>query len=349
MNWYITFFPKVSPWHMMTASSLVDMLSKKLDGNIIGIIEPTDTPFISVGYHQDISREVNVELCNNLKIPVIRRETGGGTVIITKNQQGYRIAIKEKFSSIKELYSTYLQPVLQTIRDFGLPAELRGQDILVNKKKISGNGAVSLENSVVITGSVILRNDLTRYVDCLQISEEKFKDKIAKSMDEWITGIFDELHDTVNFRERLIQNFQKYWNPKEYKLQDEDFQAWNNFINELKKEQGDRHKLNDVNSCFKVSSKVFLCHIDKKFDKLIRVTVKIIDDEFSEVEISGDFFVIPREFITELEKALIGKKLTEYENVISSKFEENPKIYGFNKEQLLEVFSEIMSLRYKIS
>ncbi|WP_162569052.1 lipoate--protein ligase [Acidianus sulfidivorans] len=343
MTWYVTFLPRVDPWHMMSASSFIDMLTQKLNGNVIGIIYPTQSPFISVGYHQEIRREVNLKLCQELGIPVIRRDTGGGTVIITKNQQGYRIGIVDKdYSSIKEAYQKYLLPVVYSIRECGLPAELRGQDIVIKNKKVSGNGAVSLENSLVLTGSVILRNDLINYFNCLKVSEEKFRDKIVKSMTEWITGIYDELGREIDFREILINNFKKFWNPQEYKITEEDLKTWDKYTDKLKEEQKDKYQLSEIDSCFKISDIVFICHIDKKFGKLLRITVKIINGIISEVEISGDFFVIPRNFIEILEKSLLNEKIDGVEEKINTIFDKvNPKIYGFTKEEFINTMQEI--------
>ena len=46
---------------------------------------------------------------------------------------------------------------------------------------------------------------------------------------------------------------------------------------------------------------------------LIRVTVEEVEDRIHEIIISGDFFMLPSDAISGLEKALVGAKTTEEE------------------------------------
>jgi len=44
------------------------------------LVSPT-TPYVSIGFHQDAEREVDLDYCRSVGLPVIRREVGGGLCI----------------------------------------------------------------------------------------------------------------------------------------------------------------------------------------------------------------------------------------------------------------------------
>jgi lipoate-protein ligase A len=43
------------------------------------------TPYVCIGYHQDVKQEVDLEFCHLNKIPVFRCEVGGGAVFLDGN------------------------------------------------------------------------------------------------------------------------------------------------------------------------------------------------------------------------------------------------------------------------
>jgi len=340
--------PEADPYHMTFATRLVAMLAKKLQDNIFALMTPTKKPFISVGYHEEISRVINLKLTNELGIQVIRRDTGGGAVIITPNQQGYRIGINELPSRIQDIYSTFLSPVLELLKEYGNP-QLRGQDILFNGKKISGNGAVTYDNVTCITGSIILKNDIVELSNLLNIPSEKFKDKIAKSIQEWVTGLSEEIGREVTpeeIREKLRRILITKYNAVPYELSEEDMKYWDKVS--IPEDDPGVDRLSYVEGCFKVTSRVFLCNEERKFRKMVNVTVRLVDDKIDDVVISGDYFVEPRGIIKVLESSLKGKSLQDAKLMIRDVLKDS-KIYGFSIDELSSLFDDILKkyLQYK--
>ncbi|BDC18808.1 lipoate--protein ligase [Acidianus sp. HS-5] len=337
---YLVQLPEADPYHMLFATRLISAITKKLQDNVFALMTPTRKTFISVGYHEQMSKTVNLKLAKERGIPVIRRDTGGGTVIITKNQQGYRIGIYDRPSRVEEIYSLYLTPVIDVLKEYG-KVEIRGQDLLLNGKKVSGNGAVTYDNITCITGSIIVKNDIAELAYLLNVSSEKFKDKIAMSIKDWVTGLSEEVGREVTtdeVREKLREVLLRKYNAKVYELKEEDLKYWDDISKP--EERDDRDRLSYVEGCFKVASRVFLCNEERKFRKLVNVTVRLVDGKIDDVTITGDFFVQPRDLIEKLEKALQGKTPWESAVVIKDVLREG-SIYGFTVDDLVSVFKDI--------
>ena len=49
------------------------------------LVSPS-SPYVCIGYHQDVEQEVDLEFCKDHKIPVFRRQVGGGAVYLDGNQ-----------------------------------------------------------------------------------------------------------------------------------------------------------------------------------------------------------------------------------------------------------------------
>ena len=58
----------------------------------INILAPS-SPYVCIGYHQNLEQEVDLDYCNKNDIPVFRREVGGGAVFLDGDQIFYQIVI----------------------------------------------------------------------------------------------------------------------------------------------------------------------------------------------------------------------------------------------------------------
>jgi lipoate-protein ligase A len=319
----------------------------------------SDKPFVNVGVHQEVWLEVNLEFTRKMGIPVVRRDLGGGTVVITPGEHDYFIVLRndEAPRDPKMLYERYLTPVVNVLKSYGLNASLKDQDIVVNGKKISGNGAMTYDNAVIIAGNILLSLDINLISNCIKVPSEKFRDKMAKEMSEWLTSFEKELgyippRDEIN--EKLKEEFERSLNIKfeDSNLTPEEIEVWEKLAREKMKEEWIfykdlRHPDLRTERCVKISSTVAICHIDYKARKLIRITLKIVNRKIDEVSISGDFFIMnPKNFLEELEDKLRGIEVKEerIREVIKNLFElRRPIIFGFTSEDLINAFKEILN------
>ena len=155
------------------------------------IVEP-GTPYVCLGYHQDASKELDLDFIERERIPLIRREVGGGAVYLDRGQLFYQFVFRKDnplLPNTKDaFYRKFLQPVIDTFNAFGVPAAFKPvNDIIVNGRKISGNGAAEIEDTVVLVGNFIVDFNFAMMSKVLKVPDEKFRDKVYKTLTENLT------------------------------------------------------------------------------------------------------------------------------------------------------------------
>lgn len=162
---------------------------------ILSLVSPA-TPYVCIGMHQDIAREVDEDYCAAQGLPIIRRQVGGGAVYLDHGQLfTHFIYPRRKAPEFAvNLYPRFIAPVVRTYRDFGIAAEYRPvNDIQVNGRKIGGTGAASIGEATVMVGSFMFDFDTAIMSKCLKVSSEKFRDKLRQTLDDYMTTIAKEL------------------------------------------------------------------------------------------------------------------------------------------------------------
>ena len=90
------------------------------------IVEPDDT-YLSLGYFDNLQQAVDLERAKTLNIPIIRREVGGGTVLLSRGQIFYQLVVPKSLAPFKveDAYKKFSQPVMETYRQLGIEVEYR--------------------------------------------------------------------------------------------------------------------------------------------------------------------------------------------------------------------------------
>lgn len=123
-------------------------------------------PFVVVGYANEAAREVNLRACRERNVPVLRRCTGGGTVVqgpgclsyslcLRIDQDGPLGSITGTNRSIMETHRQLLQRLLKR------PVEVQGYtDLALDGRKFSGNAQRRKRRFLLFHGSFLLSFDL---------------------------------------------------------------------------------------------------------------------------------------------------------------------------------------------
>jgi len=168
-----------------------------------------EAPYVCVGLHQEIAREVDEAFCAAHGLPVLRRHVGGGAVYLDHNQLFTHFVFPKARAPrhAAELYPLFIEPVVRTYRDFGINANYRPvNDIHVDGRKIGGTGAASIGEATVMVGSFMLDFDTATMAQCLRVPSEKFRDKLRQTLDDYMTTVVKQL-GTIPPREDLLARF----------------------------------------------------------------------------------------------------------------------------------------------
>lgn len=308
------------------------------------------TPYVCIGYHQDVAQEVDVEYCQAHNIPVFRREVGGGAVFLDGQQLFYQLVMHRSnplaAQSKTAFYEQLLQPVVNAYERLGVPARYKPvNDVMTaDGRKISGNGAAEIGDYIILVGNLIADFDYDTMVRVLKVPDEKYRDKVHKSMYENLTTLKRELGSLPSWAtmaEVLADEFAKVLGGLEPSELGQDVIAkadelWEQFsqpewLNKKGKRVADRAVR--ISADTEVRQKVY-----KAPGGLIRGITEVRDGVVRSVSISGDFFIYPQDKVPALEMALVGVPVDQVEQAVAAFYDqENIDSPGVTPADLAQV------------
>ncbi|MHA1347468.1 MAG: lipoate--protein ligase [Candidatus Heimdallarchaeaceae archaeon] len=321
--------------------------------NTLIIIWP-DKPFVCIGLHQIIDTSIDISNITSMNLPYIRRACGGGAVYLNKEQIFYQIICRENEypRGMIDFYKLFLNPVVETYKHFGISAQfVPVNDIVANNRKISGNGAVTYNSSKVLVGNFILDFPAKNMSKILKVPEEKFRDKIASTLEERM-GSFRYFLNNIPSKEEIIKeyiaNFENKLNIKliegELLLEEidkikeidnlYDTDEWLYYVERTGRETYQQ----------KIKSGTYFTSVIKKLPGgLINLFLHFDEDKIKDIIISGDFSLNPPFVLHEIEEGLKGTRI-EYD-VIRIKLgllleENNVEMPGIQREELAKLIVE---------
>jgi lipoate-protein ligase A len=242
---------------------------------------------------------------------------GGGAVYLDSGQLFYQLVVRADRPGIpagkEAFFQVLLAPVVETFRAFGVRAEFKpANDILAGGRKISGNGAAEIQGMNVLVGNLILDFDFESMSRVLRVPDEKFRDKVFKSLSQNLTTIRAEvgrMPQTARLADDLIERFASILGPLERHREVDPAlltEADRRFVAMHTPEwlfQNDRRRIDPRR--VKIREGVEIIQTNHKSPGgLVRVTAVKQDNRLHDVHISGDFFIFPSDSLPALESAL---------------------------------------------
>jgi lipoate-protein ligase A len=163
-----------------------------------------ENPYICIGYFQEAAKEVNLNFCRENKLPVIRRETGGGTVYIDSGQLFVQWVCQPGFLPLKveHRFQLFNKALIETYKFFGIQAyHYPVNDVHVDGKKIVGTGAATIGNAEVVTGNFLFDFDIDIMTQALNLPNADFRNVIRNSLDNYMTWMKRELSQPPSYQE----------------------------------------------------------------------------------------------------------------------------------------------------
>ncbi len=154
-------------------------------------------PYVCVGFSQGIPVEVDTEYCRKNEIGVFRREIGGGTVLIDRDQLLIQLVLKRDRPDMpagqSNLFRRFLGPVQEAYKAIGMNAGFRPiNDLLVNGRKVSGTGGGQVGECNVVATNMLLDFDFDRMAGALRCPSEDFRRALRRMMEDNLTTVKKE-------------------------------------------------------------------------------------------------------------------------------------------------------------
>ena len=171
---------------------------------------------VSIGYNQDITKEINLDYCKKNNIGIVRRITGG-KAIFHDNELTYSFIIPENTGllpkDVVESYKIIAEALVSSLVKIGINSDIRKinekiatpicfnssnwYELTVNSKKISGSAQRRLNGNILQHGSILMDFD---YRKNLLLFDSGNEIDSLNNLKKRITSIKNELKKEIGIK-----------------------------------------------------------------------------------------------------------------------------------------------------
>ena len=167
-----------------------------------------NAPAIIIGRNQNTMEEINSDVVDARGIRVVRRVSGGGAVYHDLGNLNFSFMTRDVNARFNR-YDLFNQPVVEVLRELGVPAEIGGRnDILADGRKISGNAQFATAGRMFSHGTLLLDSNLDDVTAALKPKPGKVESKGVKSIRSRVANIGEFLRERITvteLRERILE------------------------------------------------------------------------------------------------------------------------------------------------
>jgi lipoate-protein ligase A len=155
-------------------------------------------PFVVVGYANKVASEVNVAACEAKRIPILRRCSGGGTVVQGPGCLNYAVILRITETGPTRSISAANQYVMERVRT-GIQSAIGNRqsaifvqghtDLALGDKKFSGNAQRRRKNFLLFHGSLLLNFDLPLISELLNMPSQQPDYRDGRAHEQFIINL----------------------------------------------------------------------------------------------------------------------------------------------------------------
>ncbi len=174
--------------------ALLDLCEAGEADELLRFWEPTRY-FVVVGYANHIATEVNIPFCRQNTIPVLRRCSGGGTVLQGPGCLNYALVLRIEGSGPRQSIASTNNFILDrhraALRELLLaPVEKQGHtDLAIGGLKFSGNSQRRRRNFLLFHGSFLLDLDIDLIQKALPLPSKQPDYRLGRSHVNFLTNL----------------------------------------------------------------------------------------------------------------------------------------------------------------
>ena len=267
-----------------------------------------------LGYHQKAERELRLDFCKENGIDINRRPTGGGALLFQTSALGWEIIAPQGVSPFDRGFEDSLKKICtsaaRAYSKLGVDASFRPRnDIEVEGRKISGTGGFSIDGGMLFQGTVLIENEIEKFLRALRVPVEKLRKKEIDSLMDRMAFVKDLIGDAFDM-EKLKQSLAETFS--------EDLGL---ALTPSGLTSAEKAELAERLSYFQSDEWVYLKSGDTGKPSWLRQILQTDDGTLivnlwldhsgrlvQKALITGDFFSVPQRLIYDLECELMGKK-----------------------------------------
>jgi lipoate-protein ligase A len=308
----------VSPLHSQTIYHAVGHAMTPDTPDTIILVSP-DRPYVCIGFHQDLAKEVDLAYCSDHGLPVYRREVGGGAVYLDSGQLFSQWVLKNGRlpAELQARFELYVRPLVETYQALGIPAYLRPiNDVHVGGKKIGGTGAAQMGMADILVGSLMFTFDKATMARVLKVPSEKMRDKVFQGLEQYMTTMAEQLDgapDRESVKRLYVDRCAEALNAEVVPgdLSADEMAMIAEMDARFISEEWLNLKGASLQPGVKIHEDVRVVEgVLKAPGGLIRVTARLREGSIDDIVVSGDFTMLPASGIPALEQSLAGSLLT---------------------------------------
>ncbi len=281
------------------------------------LVSPAST-IACVGYFQDTREVIDLAFCLKNGLEVMRREVGGGAVLLDSGQVFYNLILHKDNplvpNTVDGVYRKFSEAPIKTYGDLGVEVSFRPINDLITKdgRKIAGEGGADIGSCMVFVGSIIMDFDYELMPKILVVPDEKFRDKFHKSLTENLTTVRRETGASPR-REDVVAalktRFAETVGPLEEARVDDELEAKMQELETIYRSE--EFLFRKIRRPAARETRVregvrFIDGLHKAPGGLLSCYTEGVEDVIDGVSITGDFTMVPRAGLEGLEGAIVG-------------------------------------------
>jgi lipoate-protein ligase A len=170
--------------------AFLDEAEEGCSEEILRFWEPV-SPFAVLGYSNRVDQEVNTAFCSASGIPVLRRPSGGGTVLQGPGCLNYSLVLKIKNGPMQTLTGTNQWIMEQNRQALKMPdVQIQGTtDLTLGGLKFSGNAQRRKKDFLLFHGTFLLNFDISLIEKTLLMPSRQPAYRKKRSHREFLTNL----------------------------------------------------------------------------------------------------------------------------------------------------------------
>lgn len=172
--------------------ALIDLCEGGREEEILRFWEPRES-FVVLGHASRAAAEVNLSVCRAERIPVLRRVSGGGTVLQGPGCLNYALVLRNSgpLRDIAKTSAFVLDRHRQTLSQIiGCAVGIQGfSDLVLGELKFSGNAQYRRRRFLLFHGTFLLNLDLDLMERVLRVPEKQPAYRAARSHRNFVTNL----------------------------------------------------------------------------------------------------------------------------------------------------------------